>query len=262
MPDNGSVNRAFTAQAPHYDSDDKGNVVIRDLRKQVYSHVFLYLKPGSNILELNAGTGIDAAYFISQGHTVLATDISDGMVNELHKKAAVLNGKLTVKQLSYDKLGELGGATFDYIFSNFGGLNCIEDLSSVTGKLPQLLRPGGYVTWVIMPPVCIWEQLSVLKGNMDAFRRLKKNGVTAHIQGEHFRTWYHSLHSIKKAFGDKFELVRNEGLAAISPPPHRYDFPRKYSGTYSFLRMMDGLLRGTVPFDRCADHIVVTFRKL
>ncbi|HZY81731.1 MAG TPA: class I SAM-dependent methyltransferase [Cyclobacteriaceae bacterium] len=256
MHDNGPVNRAFSAQAPHYDSDDKANLVIRDLRKQVYSHVALYMKPQCNILELNAGTGIDASYFVSQGHSVLATDLSDGMVNELHKKES---GKLRVRQLSFNDLSQIE-ERFDYVFSNFGGLNCENDLKKITKHLPNVLSDGGYVTWVIMPPVCIWELLSILKGNKNALRRLNKEGVMAHIDGEYFRTWYHSLSSIKAAFGDRFELIRNEGLAAISPPPHRRDFPRKHPGFYSFLRRADEFLKGTFPFDRCADHIVVTFR--
>jgi 2-polyprenyl-3-methyl-5-hydroxy-6-metoxy-1,4-benzoquinol methylase len=244
-----AVNRAFSAQSIHYDSDDQSNHVIADLRKQVYDHVARYIQPGSRMLELNAGTGIDATYFVSQGHSVLATDLSDGMVNEMKKK------QLSVKQLSYENLDQLNGEKFDYVFSNFGGLNCVDDLSKVTRHLNELVKPGGYVTWVIMPKICPWEFATILRGNKNAFRRLKKDGVMAHIDGEYFKTWYHSLNDIKNAFGKEFSFIESEGLAALSPPPHKTDF-----FAYSLSRKIDRLFNRMLPFNRWADHLIVTHR--
>jgi SAM-dependent methyltransferase len=246
MRDSDAVNRAFSAQSIHYDEDDSANCVIADLRLQVYRHLSRFMKPNSRVLELNAGTGIDASYLISQGHSVLATDLSDGRVNELNRK------KLEARQLSYENLDQLTGAQFDYIFSNFGGLNCIDDLSKVTRHLPDLLKPHGFVTWVVMPKICPWEIMSL---HRTAFRRLKKDGVMAHIDGEYFRTWYHSLSDIKKAFSDRFQFVESEGLAALSPPPHKTDF-----FAYRLSRKIDGLLNKSFPFNRWADHLIVTFR--
>jgi len=251
-PDFVGAARAFSAQSSHYDHDDKINQVITDLRKQVYDHVARFIHPNSSVLELNAGTGIDATHFVAQGHTVLATDLSDGMIREMTKK---LNERLRVRQLSYDKLDMLDGEKFNYVFSNFGGLNCIDDLGKVTTHIPGVLNPGGYVTWVIMPRVCLWEFASILKGNLRAFRRLKRDGVMAHIDGQYFRTWYHSLTDIRKAFGDNFEFIESEGLAATSPPPYKTD-----ATGYKFLRKLDKVLNRTFPFNRWADHIIVTFR--
>jgi SAM-dependent methyltransferase len=245
---NDGAARAFSAQSTHYDSDDRSNHVIQDLRKQVYEHVERYLKPASRILELNAGTGIDALYFMSKGHSVLATDIADGMIRELTKK------HIPTRQLSYENLDRLD-EKFDYVFSNLGGLNCTDDLSRVTKNLPAILNPKGFVTVVIMPRVSPWEIMSAFKLNGNAFRRLKKDGVMAHIDGMYFRTWYFSLLEIRKAFGDKFELICNEGLAAISPPPHKTNF-----FAYKISRKLDAVVRKTFPFNRWADHIIVTFR--
>jgi SAM-dependent methyltransferase len=245
----GNANAAFTAQSIHYDADDKRNHVIADLRKQVYDHVGRHIKPKSRILELNAGTGIDASYFISKGHDVLATDLSDGMIGELTKKGIVN------RQLSYDELDRLDDEKFDYVFSNFGGLNCIDDLSKVTRHLPRLLNDNAHITWVIMPRVCLWELATILKGSKNAFRRLKKDGVMAHVDGQYFKTWYHSLSDIKKAFPDQFQFLESEGLAALSPPPYNTDF-----FAYDLSRKIDHTVNKTFPFNRWADHIIVTFR--
>ena len=258
-----AVDRAFGKQSQHYDEDDRANPILQDMREQVYAHVNRYLKTNSSILELNAGTGIDAAHFASLGHRVHATDLSSGMIKQIINKAhaPALQGRLTCQQLSYDQLHELNVGKFDYIFSNFGGLNCTKDLSSVTRHLTHLLNPDGIVTFVIMPPVSLWELAWILKGDRrQAFRRLNKNGVKAHLEGELFKTYYHSLTSIRKAFGPKFELIRSEGLCSLSPPPSPKEFALNHPHVYKLLRKADAMVRRIFPFNRWADHIIVTFK--
>lgn len=258
-----AVNRAFSKQSLVYDSDDKVNQVLQDMRQQVYKHVSSFMKESSEVLELNSGTGIDAFHFVQQGHRVHATDLSDGMIAQIQKKIIdhELQDRLTCQQLSYEQLQYLTGQKFDYIFSNFGGLNCIDDLSKVTMNLPAILNPGSFITWVIMPPICLWELMWILKGNgKQAFRRLHKNGVMAHLEGEYFRTYYHSTSEIKEAFGPQFKFVRSEGLCSLSPPPSRGDFPVKHPKLYQSLRALDSLSRKRFPFNRWADHIIVTFQ--
>jgi ubiquinone/menaquinone biosynthesis C-methylase UbiE len=258
-----SVNRAFSKQSAHFDEEDQGNRVLADMRRQIYEHVWQYLRPGDHILELNAGTGIDAFYFSSKGCSIHATDLSDGMVQQIKQKISLRseNKRVSCQQLSYDQIHLLEGQQFDYVFSNFGGLNCIDDLAKVTQHLPGILKPGAYVTWVIMPPVCLWEMSNVLRGRFGkAFRRFHKDGVMAHLEGEYFKTYYHSLADIRKAFGSQFEMIQSEGLGALSPQPHRGDFPVKHPNLYSALRGIDKITRRHFPFNRWADHLIVTFR--
>lgn len=257
-----SVNLAFSKQASHYDADDQSNFILTDLRQQVYEHVQKFLKPESRILELNAGTGIDALHFINLGHRVHATDLSDGMIKQIEQKIQRINSpeKLTCQKLSYDQLNLVNGK-FDYVFSNFGGLNCIRDLSRVTRNLPSLLDKGAYVTWVVMPPVCLWEIAGIYKGRIArSFRRFKRDGVMSHLEGHYFKTYYHSLNAIRNAFGTSFQFIESEALAGISPPPHRADFPVKHKQFYQILRRLDRAVRHTFPFNRWADHIIVTFK--
>jgi ubiquinone/menaquinone biosynthesis C-methylase UbiE len=259
---NDAVNRAFSRQSGNYDHEDEANIILQDMRKQVYSHLVKFLQPKSHILELNAGTGIDALHLISQGHTVHAIDISEGMIRQVEEKIEKfrLNEQLTCERLSYEDLDRLHGSRFDYVFSDFGGLNCIDDLSRVTAHLPKLLKPGAKVTWVVMPPVCPWELLAVFKGKPShAFRRFHKNGVVAHLEGEYFKTYYHSLSKVKAAFGPSFSFLKSEGLAALSPQPHSVSLPTRYPHLYKNLRKADAFVRTTFPFNRWADHLIVTF---
>ena len=258
-----AVNIGFSRQSYDYDHADKNNPILQDMRSQVYTHVEKYLKPESHMLEINAGTGIDALHFIAAGHRVHATDLSDGMIDQIQNKIQSLDHtyRLTCQQLSFQRLDLVSEKNFGYVFSNFGGLNCIDDLTLVTRHLPSLLRPGAFVTVVIMPPMCVWELLWVFKGSWrKAFRRLRKGGTTAHLSGAYFKTYYHSLKKIRRAFGSSFDFITSEGLAALSPPPHATSFRSKHTLLYKFLRHVDSIFRHTFPFNRWADHIIVTFR--
>lgn len=230
---------------------------------QVHRHVQQYLKPQSRILDLNAGTGLDAVHFASAGHHVHAIDISNGMVAQIQNKITrnQLDGRLTCQLLSFEDLDKVDGKNFDYVFSNFGGLNCIKDLHRVARHLSSVLIPGGYVTWVIMPPICLWELLWIFKGSWKkAFRRFQKDGTLAHLEGEYFKTYYHSLKDIRASLGPSFKLIRAEGLAALSPPPHRGDFPFKHPRVYKLMRKVDRFAGKRLPFNRWADHLILTFR--
>src|SRR5688572_14003400 len=112
------------------------------MRHEVYKHVERFIQPNSRILELNAGTGIDALHFVSQGHRVHAIDVAEGMISQIKNKieSHQLHHALTCQRLSYADLGEIQQTDFDFVFSNFGGLNCVEDLSIVTQQVKPLLK--------------------------------------------------------------------------------------------------------------------------
>ena len=257
-----SVQRAFSKQAEHFDQDDIGNPILDAWRKRIYAHVERFMKKESSILEINAGTGIDALYFVAQGHQVHATDISAGMVNKIREKVSRtgVHASLTVQQCSFEALDGVDERKFDYVFSNFGGLNCSRDLGNVSRHLPRLLNDQAFLTWVIMPPVSLWEWSWILKGRKAAFRRLGNEGAAAHLEGELFQTYYHSLKTIRGKLGNHFQLVRVEGLGSISPPPASFEFVKRHAGTYSLLKKLDESLGSQFPFNRCADHIIATFQ--
>lgn len=256
------VNKAFSKQSIQYDAEDNANPILVAWRKQVYAHVHQFMKPKSHILELNAGTGIDACHFVNEGHTVHCVELSDGMVKQLKSKIEHFgfHQKLTVHQGSYENLQEVTGK-FDYVFSDFGGLNCTDDLTKVTRHLPALLHDGAIVTWVIMPPICPWEIMWLLKGHFkQGLRRFKRYGVMAHLEGEYFKTYYYSLSNIKKALGKNFKLLKCEGLGVLSPPPSAKNFPVNHPRLYDFLVRLDEKIKSRFPFNRIGDHIIVSFQ--
>ncbi len=274
MSDENRASAAFSKQAEIFDELERENPIVLELRRRIRRHVLSLMRPEETLLELNAGTGLDAVEFARRGIRVTATDIADGMIEQMRRKADyyALGEYLQIRQCSFTSLDELwdkedgsavtSAVAFDHIFSNFGGLNCADDLAAVIQSLKPLLKPQGTVTLVIMPPVCPWEIFSILKGNKRAFRRLKRGGTMAHVEGEYFKVRYYSAGYMERAFGEGFERTHLEGLASIAPPPHAAEhFAKRFSRAYAVLARIDEALSCLPVFRSCADHFLVSFRK-
>ena len=134
-----AVIKAFTRQSIIYDDYEKENQTLVWMRKQVRKHAMSFLNPGDKLLELNSGTGSDAVYFAQKGILVHSTDISDGMIEQIRKKVNNYNlaHKISFEQCSYTELNKIKNNKFDFIFSNFGGLNCLAVLSEATKFFPS-----------------------------------------------------------------------------------------------------------------------------
>lgn len=258
-----SVARAFSNQSTSFDEIEKNNQILQWMRRQIHAHCMNYFRPGDSILELNCGTGIDAVYFAEQGMRVHATDLSDGMLRELEKKIEKkkLNQLLSIQPCSFTELDKIEKQDFDHIFSDFGGLNCTKDIGNVITSFKSLLKQGGTATLVIMPPVCPWELLLAFKGNFKtAFRRLNKNGAESHLEGERFRSYYFTPSKIISDFGPAYELLELQGLGCLVPPPYLESFPEKHQGLFTRLKKWEERLSGKFPFNRWADHFILTMR--
>src|SRR3990172_1808910 len=81
-----NVGRAFSAQAPNFDEYEKHNPILLWMRNVIYRHLEEFIREGDSILDINAGTGIDAMHFARLGHSVAAIDVAAGMIDTLNKK--------------------------------------------------------------------------------------------------------------------------------------------------------------------------------
>jgi ubiquinone/menaquinone biosynthesis C-methylase UbiE len=260
-----NVSNAFSRQSENFDEIDKDNQIIQRMRKQVHEHVLSLLKTGDRILELNAGTGIDAIFFAQQGFEIYATDNAEGMLNVFYKKVKELNleGKIKIQKCSLNNLNEIRTGSFNHIFSNFGGLNCAENIEQVIHQFDRLLKPNGIATLVIMPPVCPWEILLALKGNLKtAFRRLKKGGIPSHLEGIYFNTYYYSPKHLLKAFGKvNYSKISINGLGVLSPPPYLDKFPVNHPKLFQTLCKLEEKIDTYFPFNVWADHFIISMKK-
>lgn len=258
--------KAFSKQSFVFDDIYSRNTIVNYERERVRNHVQQYIKPGSKILELNSGTGEDAGWFAKNGHNVHATDISEGMQTILQKKIKLrqLEDKVTTELCSFTQLEKLKNrGPYDFIFSNFAGLNCTGDLGKVLHSFAGLLNPGGIVTLVILPKFCLWETLLLFKGKFrTALRRfLSDKGVKANIEGESFTCWYYNPSFVIKNLSSHFNLLSVEGLCTIVPPSYIEYFAEKYPKIYNWLRKIEEKWKSAWPWKTIGDYYIISFQK-
>ena len=257
---------AFSKQSIVFDSLYMDDTIVSYKRARVREHVHQYLKPNSYILELNAGTGDDAVFFAAEGHHIHATDISEGMQEQLKEKVRKkgLGKFITAELCSYTSLEKLETkGPYDYIFSNFAGLNCTNQLDKVLQSFSPLVKKGGIVTLVILPKFCLWEFLLIVKGKFKtALRRFcGKKGACSHIEGKYFTCWYYNSSFIKKHIGKSFEYLQTEGLCTLVPPSYIYNFAEKYPRLYTALCKLETRFRYSWPWRSVGDYYIISFRK-
>ncbi|HRH37952.1 MAG TPA: class I SAM-dependent methyltransferase [Flavobacteriales bacterium] len=257
------VAEAFSRQAPGFDVSEEGNAIIVRMRDLVRRAFMQQANLGDTLLELNAGTGIDSFYFARRGLKVLATDAAPGMVAQLNaKRAAWPELQVEVQQCSFLELHQLGERRFHHVFSNFGGLNCTDRLDIALKGIDSVLEPGGTCTLVIMPRFSPWEVLALLKGHFKlAFRRFKRNGTQAHLEGVYFTCWYYSPRYVRKHLGAHYDVLEQRALSLFVPPPHAEGFPKRWPKLFNFLHRMEERFAHRWPFKNWGDHFVIVLRK-
>lgn len=258
-----TIAEAFSRTAEKYDAFAGDHPNQTRMRNKVYAHLERYVPAGSHILELNAGTGTDAVELARRGYTVHATDIAPGMLERLQDKVLKLGlgGKVTFQKLSFTELEKVPRKPFDAVFSDLGGLNCIPDLSPVIAQLPKVLRPGGVVTWVLMPPVCLWEMAEIFRGHPKlAFRRFARQGTPAHLEGLSFTVYYFTPEKVLEWFGSNFTCLFIEGLSVITPTAESKNFAKRYRRLYRTLSWIDDRLAARIRWRGWGDFFIISMR--
>jgi len=255
---------AFDAIAQDYDRIFTHSRLGSAHRSLVHERLRRYLRKGQRILDLNCGTGEDAVYLASLGMCVVACDISECMIDIAGEKAAHRGyvGQIEFAVCANERLSTLGRqGSFDAVLSNFGGLNCTEDLHGVARQLSRLVRPGGRLFLCLIGRVCAWEIVwyAARAKWRKAFRRLDPRATRASVGGESVYIHYPSRRDMKQAFGPWLRLESWRGIGIVLPPSwlaYRFESrPR----LVNLLRQVDRGL-GAVPALRgLADHVLFEF---
>src|SRR5262249_7231623 len=103
---------------------------------------------------------------------------------------------------------------YDGIFSNFGGLNCLNDLNSVVRDMSRLVKRGGRLVLCLFGRICLWEIIfySIRRDFRRAFRRFQRNGTIAVLApGSEIVVHYPGVRELGRIFSPYFRLERWRG---------------------------------------------------
>jgi SAM-dependent methyltransferase len=257
---------AFDDVAADYDASNAGNRLLCAMRNRVRAVVEQFVPPGSHMLDLGCGPGADAEYFGQRGDRITAIDWSPAMVRAASERvqARRLDDRVIVQGLGIHELDRLGSAAFDAVYSNFGPLNCVPDLTAAARAIAGRLRPDGVLIASVIGRTCPWElALYVARGDWTrAGVRYRPGLVPVPLGGRTVWTRYYAPRSFQRAFtAAGFARVALRALGLCAPPPYLQAFADRHPRLVAALERLDDWIGGTPPFRNWGDHFLIVLRK-
>ncbi len=258
----------FDALADSYDEVFTNSLIGRAQRHAVWEELERTFHPGQRILEMNCGTGVDAVYLACRGVAVLACDQAPRMIAASRRRLrnVGLRAPLDFRVMATERIAALEGeGPFDGAFSNFAGLNCVQDLSAVAGDLGRLLKLGAKALLCMSGPFVLWEVLWYLAQGKPrkAFRRFGHDGVLARLaDGVNVHCWYPSVRSLARSFAPHFQLEKWRGVGVAVPPSYFEPLAKRFPKFFSLLVKADGWLSPCPLLRGLADHVLLTLERV
>lgn len=259
----------FDALAGKYDVEFTHTWTGRMQRNIVWEYLTekVGLPGGAAVLELNCGTGEDAYFLSGKGFKVLASDISEEMIQVARNKdkgSTEMKPEFEVCDMRTAP-SRFGNRQFNLILSDFGGFNCLapEEITNLSSGLYDLLKPGGRLIIVVMSRRCLWERLYfIYKGKPDEVnRRMKKGPVSVYLGNKIQKTWYYSPGELQKLLGNKFSLVRVKPVGISLLPSYLDRSLQHKNSVRKVLHSVEKALGRFSILSDHADHFLIDLKK-
>jgi 2-polyprenyl-3-methyl-5-hydroxy-6-metoxy-1,4-benzoquinol methylase len=260
--------QAFDEVASRYHQANEQNRTLAAMRRRAWHAVDTFVPPGSHVLDLGCGPGSDAVRLARGGYRVTAIDWSRAMVEEAEQqvRAAGVADRVQVRHIGIHELHKLeaGDTLFDAAYSNFGPLNCIEDLAAAARLVAERLRPGGALVASVIGRVCPWE-LALYLSRAEWARarvRFRRGLVPVPLEGLTVWTTYYTPRAFARIFGAAgFERVSLRALGLFAPPPYLEEFADRHPRLVGALHRVDDYVGHWPGLRACGDHFLIVLRK-
>ncbi len=256
------MTKAFDSVAATYDIDFSNTRIGLAQRRQVWKQLLPLLSKTKNVFEVSCGTGVDAAFMASKVKSIVATDISEAMLLEANKKKEKLQlSNCTFMCLDAANLHLPGEQSFDLLFSNFGGLNCLSpsQLKHFAQQSYSLLNQDAELCLVFIAKRCVWERFYFLfRHTKNRGRRLVHGGTPTTIGEQNFLTHYYSVQELKLIF-ENYQFVKAAPIGLFVPP----GFLEKRTPNFllRFFNWLDARFFNSESAADYGDHLIIRFRK-
>jgi ubiquinone/menaquinone biosynthesis C-methylase UbiE len=257
---------AFDSVAADYDGARGNNELIQDMRTEMWRWLDATFAPGSRLMDLGCGTGLDAIRMAKQGHYVTATDWSPRMVDRTAERAAreAVTSNVQTLPVGAHELHRIDGQSlFDGAYSNLGPLNCVPDMSVVAEQCARLLKPRGALVFTVIGRLCPWEiGHYALKRDWGRVRvRFSKEMEPVRMNKRTVWTRYYSPREFYRAFAPHFTLEHCRGVCVWAPPPYMTSVREKRPRLYQRLWSMDRRTAGWPLLRSMGDHFLMVMAR-
>lgn len=266
LPQLRETREAFDSVASDYDGPRGNNDLIQEMRAEMWRTLDATFAPGSLLIDLGCGTGLDAVRMARLGHAVTAADWSPRMIDRTRDRAEreQLAGRVRALNLGAHELDRIEqSGSFDGIYSNLGALNCVPDLEGAAEQCARLLKPGGALVFAVIGRFCPWEI-----GHYARRRRWQRirvrfapDMVAVGMNKRVVWTRYYTPRELYRVFEARFTLERFRGLCLFAPPPYLTEFRQRHPLWYERLGRLDRRLAAWPVLRNLGDHFLIVMRK-
>jgi SAM-dependent methyltransferase len=257
---------AFDSVAADYDGPRGNNELIQQMRGEMWRWLDAAFAPGSRLIDLGCGTGLDAVRMARLGHEVTATDWSPQMVRRTQDRAAreLLSDRVQALAVGAHELHRIENAGgYDGAYSNLGPLNCVPDLADVSRHCARLLKSRGVLVFTVIGRICPWEIAHYL-GRLNWPRarvRFARGVVPVNMNNRTIWTRYYGPREFYRAFERDFTLEHVRGLCLFSPPPYLPAMRERFPRLHRWLWRIDRCAAAWPLLRAMGDHFLIVMRK-
>lgn len=254
---------AFDSLAIEYDAAFTDTPLGGALRALVWLRLDWLFRGAQRILDLGCGTGEDALRLAAAGKQVVAIDASPAMVRRAQDKARQRGcaQRLEFQCLPMEQLhGALEGMEFDGALSNFGALNCVEDLPALVATVAARLTPGARLLWVPMGRYVPWEWAWYLMRAQPqkAWRRLRHE----RLPWRGLTLAYPTPRELSALLRPYFRIDAMRPLGVALPPSYAAGWLNRRPRVLAALACVERAAQHVPALASCADHYIVEATRL
>jgi SAM-dependent methyltransferase len=260
-----ATQEAFDSVAADYDGPRGNNALIQDMRAEMWKWLDITFTPGSRLIDIGCGTGLDAVRMAHRGDRVTATDWSPLMAQRTSDRAARehVTDRVRVLAIGAHELHRLETSeAYDGAYSNLGPLNCVPALAEVSRECSRLIRPGGALVFTVIGRICPWEIVHYLRRRRWARVKVRfaRDFVPVSMNQRTIWTHYYTPRELYRAFKRDFSLEHYRGLCVFAPPPY-LTWIQQHPTAYQRLWRLDRRISGWPLLRDLGDHFLMVMRR-